>query len=102
MNIGKLLDVIHVGIDFDSDKRISESIKFINRVQNMTSAEKDVIIASFECGPLYDGDIPSKTGRDLLLADNFMSKIVVKGDEGYNACTYLGARAYILLKAMKD
>ena len=101
MEIEKLLDVLHVGIDFDSNDRIGEAVKFIHQVQNMTSAERDVIVASFENGPLYDGDVPSKTGRDSLLDCGFVSKVVVKGEEGYNACTYLGARAYRLIRTMQ-
>lgn len=102
MNIKTLLDVIHVGVEFDSDKKISDGVKFINRVQEMSAAESDVIIGCFESGPLYDGDVPSKTGRDSLLTDGFISKVVIKGEEGYNACTYKGARAYRLLKKMQE
>lgn len=29
----------------------------------MTGAEKDTLIALVEQGPLWDGDVPSKTGR---------------------------------------
>lgn len=101
MKIEKLLDVLHVGIDFDSNDRIGEAVKFIHTVQNLTSDQRDVIVASFENGPLYDGDVPSKTGRDQLIDIGFVSKVVVKGEEGYNACTYLGARAYRLIRTMQ-
>lgn len=35
---------------------------------NMTGAEKDTLIALVEQGPLWDGDVPSKVGRDALIA----------------------------------
>ena len=99
VKIEDLLSVIHVGIDFDSEKRIAEGVKLINTVQKLSSSAAETLIACFERGPLYDGDVPSKTGRDDLLQFDFISKIVMKGEEGYNACTYLGARAYRLLKS---
>lgn len=100
MKIKDLLNVLHVGIEFDSDERITDAVKFISIVQEMSQSEKDVIMGSFEHGPLWDGDIPSKSGRDSLLDSGFISKVVVKGEEGYNACTYKGARAYRVLKEM--
>ena len=47
----------------------------------MTGAEKDTLIALVEQGPLWDGDVPSKHGRDLLLAHGLAVRVVVKGEE---------------------
>lgn len=102
MNIKELLNVIHIGLDFDSNDSISDGVKFISKIQELKDNEKDVLIAIFEYGPLYDGDVPSKSGRDILLCDGFASKVVVKGEEGFNACTYNGARAYRLIKYMQN
>ena len=33
----------------------------------MRGAELDTLIALVEQGPLWDGDLPSKTGRDCLI-----------------------------------
>jgi len=102
MEIKKLLDVLHVGIDFDSDKRIANAVKLINDVQRISYQDIDVLNACFEKGPLYDGDVPSKSGRDNLLDSGYISKIVVNGEEGFNACTYKGAQAYRLIKAINN
>lgn len=102
MEIKKLLDVLHVGIEFDSDKRISNAVKLINDVQQIAYQDIDVLNACFERGPLYDGDIPSKSGRDNLLEAGYISKIIVNGEEGFNACTYKGAQAYRLIKAINN
>ena len=98
VSIKHLLDVVHVGLDFDSDRRIAEAIKFINTVQQLDPSAKEVLKGCFEQGPLHDGDVPSKTGRDELLNLGFVAKVTVKSEEGFNACTYLGARAYRLIK----
>ena len=41
-------------------------------------------------GPLWDGDVISKSDRDELLAIDACAKVCVKGQDGYNACTYFG------------
>lgn len=60
----------------------------------MTGAEKDTLIALVECGPLWDGDVPSKTGRDALIAQGLAVRVVVKGEDGWQAATYAGRNAY--------
>ena len=60
----------------------------------MTGAEKDTLIALVEQGPLWDGDVPSKHGRDLLLEQGLAVRVVVKGEDGWQAATYAGRDAY--------
>jgi hypothetical protein len=60
----------------------------------MTGAETDTLIALVECGPLWDGDVPSKTGRDSLLEQGLAVRVVVKGEDGWQAATYAGRDAY--------
>lgn len=60
----------------------------------MTGAEIDTLIALVECGPLFDGDVPSKAGRDALLHRGYAVRIVVHGSDGYQAATYRGRDAY--------
>jgi hypothetical protein len=54
----------------------------------------DTLVALVERGPLEDGDVPSKTGRNILCELGLASKVVVKGQDGYQAATYEGAEAY--------
>lgn len=60
----------------------------------MTGAEIDTLVALVERGPLWDGDAPSKSGRDGLLNRGFASKVIVKGEDGWQAATYAGRDAY--------
>lgn len=56
---------------------------------------RDTLIALCKHGPLWDGDVPSKAGRDELLSRKLAAKIVIKGNQqGYQAATYTGSRAY--------
>jgi len=41
-------------------------------------------------GPVWDGDVISKSQRSDLLDIGACAKVVVKGQEGFNACTYFG------------
>ena len=63
------------------------------------STVTDTLYGMFEHGPLYDGDVCSKQERDRLLEKGYCSKVVVKGQDGFNACTYKGQRLYRCLKA---
>ena len=58
----------------------------------LNGAQKDTLIAATENGPLWAGDVPSKSGRDDLQEMGFLVPVVVKGEDGYTAATYLGAR----------
>lgn len=95
----ELFDVLHEDVSLSTKEEIIYACKLIIEVQEMGSGERDCIIASFEHGPLDDGDVPSKSARSSLVERGYMSKVVVKGEEGYNACTYKGAKAYRLIKA---
>lgn len=91
-----LLDTLHVDPELSTDSELSEAVKLIMRVQKMDSGQRDVIRAAYLKGPLEDGDVTSKSARDILITDGFISKIVVNGQDGFNACTYKGRDAYKL------
>jgi hypothetical protein len=60
----------------------------------MTPSEKETLIALVESGPLWDGDVPSKTGRDSLIEKGLAVRVVVRGEDGWQAATYAGRDAY--------
>lgn len=60
----------------------------------LTGAESDTLIALVEKGPLWDGDVPSKRGRDALIDRGLAVRVVVKGEDGWQAATYAGRDAY--------
>ena len=63
-------------------------------MSTLTGAETDTLIALVEQGPLWDGDVPSKQGRDSLVQRGLAAKVVVKGEDGWQAATYAGRDAY--------
>lgn len=96
-----LLQSIHESVETSTTEELKKACELIIRVQDMDSGERDCIISSWMKGPLFDGDIPSKSSRDTLVSEKFMAKVVVKGQDGYNACTYLGQRAYRIIQALQ-
>ena len=80
-------------------EEIAANLKIIADVRAFTGAEIDTLVGAFREGPLYDGNVPSKSGRSLLVQKGYMTRCIVKGEWGYNACTYSGAWAYKVLIA---
>lgn len=63
----------------------------------MPANARDTLRCLCQKGPTWDGDVPSKAGRDLLLDCRMAVKMVAaKSEEGYQAATYLGRRVYLL------
>lgn len=95
----QLLDALHESTDLSSASELKRACELIIEVQAMDGAERDCIRAGYKHGPLVDGDVPSKPGRNSLLEKGYMAQVVVKGEDGYNACTHKGAWAHRLLEA---
>lgn len=71
----------------------------------LSSAAREVLRCLCRHGPTYDGDVPSKSGRDELIIKQLAAKIVMGdqwigsrqgkrprpvAEEGYQAATYRG------------
>ena len=102
MKLVRLLSVINVGVGLSSSEEIKQACKLIICAQDLTGAEIDTIKAAYLKGPLYDGDVPSKSARDELVSSGFMEKVIVRGEEGFNACTYKGAELFRLLSVKEQ
>ena len=97
-----LLDHINVSLKLSTDIEVRAALKIIEEVQDFTSDERDVIRAAYKNGPLYDGDLPSKKANSTLCNLRYMSKVIVKSEEGYNALTYKGFTAYKILTYLEN
>lgn len=54
----------------------------------------DTLIALIERGPCWDGDVPSKAGRNDLIDNGYAIRVVHNGNDGYTAATYKGRDLY--------
>lgn len=102
MKLSQMLDVLHTPLELSDNEELRDALELIIQVESLSGGSIDCLIAAFKRGPLYDGNVPSKAGRDVLLEYGMMSKVVVNGEDGYNACTYRGADAFRLLTAMNQ
>lgn len=62
--------------------------------ESMSGAERETLRALVLRGPLWDGDVPSKSGRDGLLRRGLASKAIVKREQGYQVANYRGWQVY--------
>ena len=95
----ELFEAIHESVETSSATELKAACELIIEVQAMDGGERDCLYAAYKNGPLFDGDVPSKAGRNSLLEKGYMAKVVVKGEDGFNACTHKGAWAYRLHEA---
>lgn len=54
----------------------------------------DDLVALVERGPVWDGDVPSKSGRDELIQQGYAIRVVHKGEDGYTAASIKGRDLY--------
>jgi hypothetical protein len=65
----------------------------MNKKQNnisLTTVQKDMLKQLYETGPVWDGDVLSKSARDDLLELNLASRAIVKGEYGFTVANYNG------------
>lgn len=55
----------------------------------------DTLLALAKNGPLWDGDVPSKSGRDDLIEHGMAIRVVVKGEDGFTGLTYKGRDFFV-------
>lgn len=98
--VERLLSEIYLDINLSTDNELIDGIKVIIDVCNFTACSVTTLKALHENGPLFDGDIPSKSGLYSLIQYGCASKVIVRNKDGYNACTYKGSLAYKIIKVL--
>lgn len=93
----KLYEALHVLPNDDYEYK-ADADKTIQIANELSSSARDTLEAAFENGPLFSGDLVSKEGRDECQEKGLMIQVVVKGEDGFNACTHLGAWVVRLFK----
>jgi hypothetical protein len=88
--------------DLMTKGEIKEAFETIEAVLNLSGTGIDVLIQLRDGGPVEDGGLISKSGRDELLKHRLAEKVVVKGKQGYQACNYRGWAAAKLVEAKKE
>lgn len=63
----------------------------------LTERERTTLVALVENGPIWDAWIPSRVGRDALIARGLAVRVVVGGIRGWTAATTSGLGRYLEL-----
>jgi hypothetical protein len=95
----QLLKSVDYDVNLSTEYEMNYAREVLKNTRELDSGARDTLKALYAHGPLFDGDVPSKAGRDQLLTKEFAVKVVVKGEMGYNACTYRGSLALRLMQA---
>lgn len=77
-----------------TEDELEEIVEVIRDVLKFHGGHRDTLSAAYTKGPLEDGDVPSKSSRNDLLDLGYIAKVVVKGKDGFNACTHKGREGY--------
>lgn len=100
--IKKLLKVDCESLDTSSNNELAQFVRMAMLAEDAILNSSDTIMGLHNNGPLRDGDVPSKQERDWLLSNGLACKVVVNGEDGYQALTYKGARVFRLMEAIID
>lgn len=102
MKLKEMLCELSESVELSTDKELKEACRLIILAQDLQANECDTILCVNEFGPLFDGDIPSKSARDSLIYKGLMVKVVVKGEDGFNACNQDGYYVAKLINKLKE
>lgn len=91
------LQIVNCDPNLSTEAEVQDALALIAEVELFSQEQSDTICDCYRRGPVHDGDLSSAIARDLLVRGGYLSRVVVRGDEGYNACTYRGASAYQLI-----
>ena len=61
----------------------------------LTAIQREMLRQLVEKGPVWDGDVCSKTARGALFDLGLASRAIVKGESGYTVANYRGHAVYL-------
>lgn len=99
--MGKLEDALIIGFDHTPTDEMRAALKSIEQAIEMDFTHYEVLWQCQNKGPVWDGDVISKSHRSDMLEIGAISKVWVKGEDGFNACTYYGGSLIRILNAIR-
>lgn len=100
LNEETIVEVLHLDIEEASDIKyvanLKETLDLLFSDEHAPTYISDFLIQCYKYGPMADGDCCSKSGRDFLVAEGYAEKVIVRGEDGYQALNYKGRDLYKL------
>lgn len=95
------MDALHLDSMLSTRDELIARMHLIDlAITTLTSKNFDTLKACCETGPVFDGDLLSKSSRDYLISHGLVVRVIVKNSAGFNACTDAGAHAYNAINAI--
>lgn len=88
--LNKALEAMAGVASLNTQKENEYYAELLEKATKLSDAAYDTLMALYKSGPLSDGDVPSKVGRNELLELGLANKAVVRGEDGYQVCSYSG------------
>ena len=98
-NIAK--DVLGLDFSLKTQDEIAYLSTIINIAYMLSVGAAEELQAIHDEGPTWDGNLISSSNLPELLDNDLVAKVVIKGEEGYTACTYRGKIALSIVEALK-
>lgn len=102
VKLSTLLSVLNESLENSTPKEVVRACELIVAVQDMPQDMRDCLRGAYLNGPITDGEVVSKESRNNLVELGYLARVVIRGQDGYNACTNKGAWAYRILEAESD
>ena len=100
INVKKAIQAVECDdLDLSSKRDLLRAIDIVDACLNMTKGHLETLRCCHFVGPVWDGNVPSKSDRDDLVRVGAIAKVSVKGEQGFNACTY---RGYSFIQALQS
>lgn len=72
------------------DRDETEELASFALYHALDSDAQEVLFQLVKNGPVWDGDLISKAGRNELLTNGLATKCCAKGEQGYQVANYVG------------
>ena len=83
--MGKLEDALIDSFDTMTLDEARDTLRLVEEAMSLSGAAHDALRQLCLKGPVWDGDLCSKSGRCELLSINAAAKVIVKGEQGFQA-----------------
>lgn len=89
-------------LQYAPDELIDASAREVAKYILATGRCADTLIGMVKNGPLFDGDVPSKEERDILMEVGLGVKVCMNGEDGFNAARQIAFWVVREFEALKD
>ena len=96
------LKTLALKVQYAPDELLDNAAREVAKYLQITGKCIDTLVGLVNNGPLFDGDVPSKEERDILMEVGLCVKVCVKGEDGFNAANQTAFYIFRAWEALKE